>query len=78
MIMSDIRENLELVDHSGIAYPVDDIHQLARTIDLVLSDPTMVSERGRRAREVVRKDYSWSSVTSRLETLYKNLLQERL
>ena len=78
VIMSDIRENLELVDHSGIAYPVDDIHQLARTIDLVLSDPTMVSERGRRAREVVRKDYSWSSVTSRLETLYKNLLQERL
>lgn len=78
VVMSDIRENLELVDHSGIAYPVDDVDQLARTIEFVLSDPAMVAERGRRAREVVRKDYSWSSVTRRLETLYTNTLHSRI
>lgn len=70
VIMSDIPENLELVDHSGVAYPVGDVDALARAIAWAVSDPQMVEARGARARETVKKLYSWDSVIDRTEALY--------
>lgn len=74
VIMSDIKENLELVDHSGLAYTTDDVKALTVAMQLVVDDPEMTRQRGLRAREVVRKEYSWDSVILRLEELYKELL----
>jgi glycosyltransferase involved in cell wall biosynthesis len=76
VIMSDIPENLELVDHSGVAYPVGDTEALARAIAWAVSDPALVLARGKRARETVRKLYSWESVIDRTEALYA-LLKKR-
>jgi glycosyltransferase involved in cell wall biosynthesis len=73
VVMSDIKENLELVDHSGLAFKTDDIDALRKTLELVLEDPEMVKERGERAREVVRQNYSWESVVDQLQSLYKDL-----
>ena len=75
VVMSDIKENLELVDHSGLAFKTDDKKALQETIELVLSDPEIVRERGQRARQVVHKEYSWERVVDRLEQLYKDLTQ---
>jgi len=75
VIMSDIPENLELVDHSGVAYEVGNIQRLRDAIGWVLSDPQLVKERGRRAREVVRRLYSWDSVVERTEALYSSLIR---
>lgn len=75
VIMSDIRENLELVDHSGLAFNTDDRDALRDMIRFVLEDPTMVEERGRRARQVVQQEYSWDRVVDRLESLYKDLIR---
>ena len=74
VIMSDIPENRELVDHSGIAYKVGDVHALRETLQWVVSDPKLVEERGRRAREVIERLYSWNSVVERVEALYQSLL----
>ncbi|MGK5088549.1 glycosyltransferase family 4 protein, partial [Bdellovibrionota bacterium FG-2] len=75
VIMSDIKENLELVDHSGLSFKTDDPKALQATIELVLSDPEMVRERGQRAKQVVHKEYSWQRVVDRLEQMYKDLTQ---
>lgn len=75
VIMSDIRENLELIDHSGLAFKTDDEKALRENLELVLADPKMVEERGRRAKEVVHKEYSWERVVDRLEHLYKDLVR---
>lgn len=74
VIMSDIKENLELVDHSGLAFPTDNVEALTVAMQMVVDDPEMARQRGLRAREVVHKDYSWESVILRLEALYKHLL----
>ncbi|MFO0764978.1 MAG: glycosyltransferase family 4 protein [Patescibacteria group bacterium] len=74
VIMSDIKENLELVDHSGLAFPTDDVKALTLAMQMVVDDPEMARQRGLRAREVVRKEYSWESVILRLEAFYKRLL----
>lgn len=73
VIMSDIPPNLELIDHSGIAYQVGNVSGLADAIGWALSDPGMVKERGERAREAVHRLYSWASVVSRTEALYFSL-----
>lgn len=75
VIMSDIRENLELIDHSGLAFTMDDKEALKAVIDLTLSDPTMVKERGERGRSVVQQEYSWDCVVDQLESLYKDLIR---
>lgn len=75
VVMSDIPENLELVDHSGIAYKVGDVGALRDTIRWVLSDPRLVEERGARARDVVLRLFSWGSVVDRTEALYSSLLK---
>lgn len=71
VIMSDIKENLELVDHSGIAFPVDNRRALTKTLDWIICDPAMVEERGARAKEIVRQRYSWDMLVSRLEKAYR-------
>ena len=75
VIMSDIPENLELVDHSGVAYGVGNVKELRDAIGWVLSDPQLVKERGHRAREVVKRLYSWGSVVERTEALYSSLVR---
>lgn len=77
VIMSDIQENLELIDHSGIAFQTDNRKSLAEAMSLALSDPSMVEERGLRAREVVRKEYSWDKVVDRLEKIYASQIVDR-
>ncbi|MDD5437851.1 MAG: glycosyltransferase family 4 protein [Patescibacteria group bacterium] len=72
VIMSDIPENLELIDHSGIAVPVGDVEALANAMRWTIDNPQLADERGVRAREIIRRLYSWESVTKRIEKVYKN------
>lgn len=73
VVMSDIPENRELVDHSGIAYAVGNVHALREILQWVVNDPEMVKERGARARDVVQKLYTWNSVVRQVEALYVSL-----
>jgi glycosyltransferase involved in cell wall biosynthesis len=65
---------LELIDHSGVSYPVGDVQALTRTLQWLVDDTKIVAERGERAREVIKRLYSWDSVVVRMETAYKNIL----
>jgi len=73
VIMSDIKENLELIDHSGISFRTDDRADLRKAIEFVLSDPAMVQVRGQRAKDMVKQEYSWAKVVDKTEKMYKDL-----
>lgn len=77
VIMSDIPENLELIDHSGISFPVDDIEKLREVLTWVSSDEQLLKERGRRAQEYVRRHFSWDSIATKQIALYEALLRSR-
>jgi glycosyltransferase involved in cell wall biosynthesis len=70
VIMSDIKENLELIDHSGIAFPLDDEAELAKEVRFLLDHPELARDRGAKAREVVKNEYSWERVVDALVHLY--------
>ena len=73
VVMSDIPSNRELVDHSGIAYPVGNVKALEKVLTWILSDPILVRIRGERARDVVRRLFSWQHVVERTEQEYERI-----
>jgi glycosyltransferase involved in cell wall biosynthesis len=75
-VMSDIPENLEVVDHSGVAFKTGDIGALRETLQWLCGDEILVRERGERARDVIKKLYSWDSVVIRIEHVYNTLLNK--
>ncbi|MEO5927436.1 MAG: glycosyltransferase family 4 protein [Patescibacteria group bacterium] len=76
VVMSDIPANRELVDHSGIAFPVGNVTKLRETLEWLLSDPVLVKVRGERAREAVRKFYSWEHVVRKTEAEYQSSIED--
>lgn len=76
VLMSDIPSNRELIDHSGISYPVGDVASLRDMIQWLLSDPVLVRLRGERARDVVHRLYSWDRVIERIESVYRRARNE--
>ncbi len=72
VVMSDIPENRQVVDHSGITFPVDNVRRLRETLDWLLADPAMVAARGHRAREVVHRLYSWDVIVEQTLLAYRS------
>lgn len=75
VVMSDIEANRELVDHSGVAYPSGNVKKLQETLQWLFSDPILVRVRGERARDVVKRLYSWDHVVRRIEREYLKLFE---
>jgi glycosyltransferase involved in cell wall biosynthesis len=75
VIMSDIPANRELIDHSGLAFPLGDTDALADVMQVAVEDPAMVELRGQRARDVIKRLYSWDSVIVRMENVFQQLLK---
>ncbi|HEU0051047.1 MAG TPA: glycosyltransferase family 4 protein [Patescibacteria group bacterium] len=73
VVLTNIKENLELLDHSGIVFPVDNRRVLGDILTWILQDPTLVRVRGERAREFVRERYSWNSIVTKIERVYHSL-----
>ena len=71
VIMSDIPENLELIDHSGTCFPAGNIEELAKTIQWAMDDPAAVAERGKRGQEIIRRLYSWDAVVRKIVLAYQ-------
>ena len=74
IIMSNIPENLELIDHSGLAFPIGDVDKLAELIQFAVDDPSMVTARGERARKFIKHGFTWRKVAKKTEALYKEVL----
>lgn len=72
VIMSDIPENLELIDHSGIAVPVGDVQAIANAMRWTIDNPLLADERGARAKDIIKRLYSWETIARRVEKVYKN------
>lgn len=73
VLVSDIPENVEPIDHSGLTFVNADAADLRAKIRMLLNHPEIVAERGERARNWVAGEYDWDKITERTETLYRRL-----
>jgi glycosyltransferase involved in cell wall biosynthesis len=77
-VASDIPENLEAVESHGYTFRNRDAEDLRRLLTELIDNPARVAEKRRAAREHVRRNYSWDSVTDQLESLYLSLTNGRV
>lgn len=71
VLVSDIPENVESIDHSGLTFVNADADDLRAKIRMLLNHPELVAERGERARAWIRREYDWDVITERTEELYR-------
>ena len=70
VIVSNIPENLDVVEDSAITFNVGDPEDLARTIDRVDNQPDLVREMGDKALTRVKQAYDWDGIINRLVEVY--------
>lgn len=75
VLVSDIPENVESIDHSGLTFANADADDLRAKLRELANHPEIVAERGARAREWVRREYDWDAIAAKTEGLYARLLE---
>jgi glycosyltransferase involved in cell wall biosynthesis len=77
VLVSDIEENLEVTEQSGVAFQQGNVADLKLRLELLLAREDLVKEYRIRARERVLTTYSWDDVAEQYESLYCRLLETR-
>jgi glycosyltransferase involved in cell wall biosynthesis len=71
IIATDVSDMAAILDGCGVIVEPGDIEQLALKIDLLLNDPPLALELGRKAREKFLKEYSFDTMESRLLNIFE-------
>jgi glycosyltransferase involved in cell wall biosynthesis len=73
VVVSDIPENMEVVEDCAISFRSRDVTDLRDKMDQLLHDPTLVGSFEERCRRLIEENYSWEVVVSALEALYHEI-----
>ena len=75
VIMSDIPENLEAIDHSGIAFKVGDVDSLRDEIVSLMNHPEILKDRGKAAIAYIKEKFEWEKIVDQTERVYQHLMK---
>jgi glycogen(starch) synthase len=78
LVVADTGGLREIVEHgiTGLRFAPGDIGALATAVASVLSDEVLARRLGRDAREVLTRDYAWSTVAARTAAVYARAIRE--
>lgn len=71
VLVSDIPENVESIDHSGLSFVSTDVADLREKLRELINHPEVVAALGAKAREWIRLTYDWDVITSSTECVYR-------
>ncbi|MBU1146610.1 glycosyltransferase family 4 protein [Patescibacteria group bacterium] len=70
VLISNIPENLETIDHSGFSFETKNIDDLYEKIVYLLNVPEIVVGRGERGKGFIRKNFNWEKIVLETENVY--------
>ena len=73
-LISDIPENLDVVEKNGISFQTGNPNDLAKNLEELIENQNETALLGEKAREAVLRDYSWDRNCQDLESTYLELL----
>lgn len=73
-LVSNIPENLDVVEENGSSFKVGDVKDLAGSLQELIENPEKVQRLGYLAKEAVEGEYSWDRNCEELERSYLELL----
>jgi glycosyltransferase involved in cell wall biosynthesis len=76
-LVSNIKENLEAVKDTGVAFRAKDIQDLKEKLAYLMNKPAEVERLGRLAKERVAQEYSWDSIAQKTLAIYNENLVTR-
>ncbi len=71
VLISDIPENLETIDHSGFSFETKNVDDLYEKIVYLLNVPEIASGRGERGKGFIEKNFNWEKIVLETEKVYK-------
>ena len=74
VLASDIPENREVVEGAGFTFTCGDAADLARMIQLLISDKAVRTSAARLGQQRVREHYQWPQLTAEIEQAYYDVL----
>jgi glycosyltransferase involved in cell wall biosynthesis len=74
VVVSDIPENLEVVEDCSIPFRSQDVDDLRDKMEHLLRDAALVGSFEERCRALIREHYSWDVVVDALEAVYQDCL----
>ena len=74
VLISNIPENLEAIDHSGIPFEVSNTEDLCEKLMTLLNHPEIVEEKGKLALGFIKRYFEWDKIVNETEQLYRKLL----
>jgi glycosyltransferase involved in cell wall biosynthesis len=75
VVVSSVRALAELVEHEqrGLIFQKDDVHSLADSLGRLIANPSLRRDLGRRARQWVIRERTWSNTARRLASKLDDL-----
>lgn len=70
VLLSDIPENLEVMDHSGIPFEVSNVEDMADKLATLINHPEVVSQRGKVGLGFIKRNFEWDKIVEKTEELY--------
>jgi glycosyltransferase involved in cell wall biosynthesis len=74
-LTSDAPENVEAIGDSGFTFRRGDVDDLQRMLALLLADPVLRENSGRRAQARIRQEYLWEEVAKEMDAVYSSLFE---
>ncbi len=74
VLVSDIPENVESIDHSGLTFISTDVEDLRTKIRELLNHPEVVQALGAKAREWIRFTYDWDVIAAQIGSVYRRVV----
>ncbi|MBU0649194.1 glycosyltransferase family 4 protein [Patescibacteria group bacterium] len=73
VLISDIPENLETIDHSGFSFRSGSVLDLRKKMRYLLENPKVVAKKGGLARQFMVKYFNWDEIVEQTQSLYSQL-----
>jgi len=74
VLISDIPENMETIDHSGYSFHSGNITDLAKKMKYLLDNPNEVSKKGVRGKKFIKENFNWDKIVESTINLYRSIL----
>lgn len=71
VLISDIPENLEAIDHSGFSFRTGSVLDLRNKLSYLLKNTDEITRKGALAKKFIRKYFNWDNIVKNTETLYR-------
>ena len=75
VLVSDIPENMEVVEDSAVSFRTRDVEDLRAKLQLCIDHPAMVEATAQRCRTLAEERYSWPRLVEATERVYESVLR---